>query len=156
MSTAITARQTLTPSREGDWAVGGAVLGLTAALIQIIARRWRGEGGKRGQRMDVGEYGRTRIDLKKRMQEINRLNTNNVDALNSDGNINNAVFDTIEEEYYHNQYTQQREHHPEYPAQTGKYDLNNLNQDFPNVERNQHNTFGRKTKANVAKEKEKE
>ena len=102
MATAITGRQTWTESREGDWAVSGAVLGLTAALVQILARRWRGEGGKRGKRVDVGEYGETRIDFKKRMQEINKLNINNVDNMNSDGNINNTMFATIEEEYHHN------------------------------------------------------
>ena len=139
MATAITGRQTWTESREGDWAVSGAVLGLTAALVQILARRWRGEGGKR---VDVGEYGETRIDFKKRMQEINKLNINNVDNMNSDGNINNAVFATIEEEYHHNQYTQHTVYHPEYPAQTGKYDLNNLNQDFRNVE--SHNNLEEK------------
>ena len=79
MATAITARQTWTESREGDWAVGGAVLGLTAALVQILARKWRGEGGKRGKRVGVGDYGETRIDFKKRIWEKNRLTTNNVD-----------------------------------------------------------------------------
>ena len=142
MVSAITARQTFTQSREGDWAVGGAVVGLITALLQILARKWRGEGGKRGKRVDVGEYGETRIDFKKRMQEINRLNINNVDNMNSDGNINNAVFATIEEEYHHNQYTQHTGYHPEYPAQTGKYDLNNLNQDFRNVE--SHNNLEEK------------
>ena len=36
--------------------MGGAVVGLTAALLQILARRWRLEGGKWGKRVDVGEY----------------------------------------------------------------------------------------------------
>ena len=145
MVSAITARQTFTQSREGDWAVGGAVVGLITALLQILARKWRGEGGKRGKtnRVDVGEYGKTRIDFKEKTWERNRLITNNVDDLKSvhpsTGIINNAVFDTIEEEYYQSQYTKNKDHHPEYPA--GKYDLNNLNQDFHNVENNSQPKF---------------
>jgi hypothetical protein len=53
--------------------------------------------------------GETRIDFKENTWERNRLITNNVDDLKSvhpsDGIINNAVFDTIEEEYYQSQYT---------------------------------------------------
>ena len=48
MVTEITARQTWTQSREGDRAVGGAGLGLTAAFIQILARKWRGGEGEEG------------------------------------------------------------------------------------------------------------
>jgi hypothetical protein len=130
MSTDITTRQTLTQSREWDWAVGGAVLGLTAALIQILAMRRRGEGEEGG----CGRDGETRIDFNEKTWE------NNVDDLKSahpsNGIINNAVFDTIEEEYHKSQYTKNKKHHPEYSEQTGKYDLHNLNQDFHIVENN--------------------
>ena len=148
MATGITGRQTWTQSREGDWAVGGAVLGLTAALLQILARKWREEGGKNGKWVDVGDYGNKRIEFEETKWERN----NNVDNLKSDGIFNNAVIATIEEEYHHNQYINKKTEN--YPTQTGKYDLNNLNRDFHNVKSNSHNSVGRKSKLNFVKEKE--
>ena len=125
----VPARPGWTDSREGDWAVGGAVVGLAAALLQMVARRWVGRRedvvGYRGREEVVGYRGR---QANRRMNQVRNRDIVSLDK-NDDfkpAPLNDEVFDNIETEYYKRQYTK----HTGYGIQHQKYDLGNLNTDF--------------------------
>ena len=116
----VPARPGWTDSREGDWAVGGAVVGLAAALLQMVARRWVG-----GREEVVGYRGR---QANRRINQVRTRDLVGLDKLDDvqPAPLNDEVVDDIEAEYYKRQYTR----HTGHGMQHEKYDLGNLNTDF--------------------------
>ena len=112
--------------------VGGAVLGITMAIMQGLVRRWQGRlGGSQGV------MNRERWDAKdNRRGSDRRISTElgmddgvlKVTLLQDD--IDENVLENIEEEYYEHQYTKYAEYKLGPYLQNHKYDLDNLNKDF--------------------------
>ena len=117
-------RQVLTQSREGDWGVGGAVLGITLAIMQGLVRRWQGRlGGNKGVII------RERWDNRVNRRVSNRRKNNELDMDDEDV-IDEKVLENIEEEYYKHQYTKHAEYKLVHNLKDHMYDLDNLNKDF--------------------------
>ena len=104
--------------------VGGAVLGITMAIMQGLVRRWQGRlGGNKGVII------RERWDTRLNKRVINRRNKNEFDKDDEDV-IDEKVLENIEDEYYKNQYTKHAKYKLLHTLQDHMYDLDNLNEDF--------------------------
>ena len=112
--------------------VGGAVLGITMAIMQGLVRRWQGRlGGSQGA------MNRERWDVKGNRRGSNRRISHELGmddgvlkvALLQD-DIDEKVLENIEEKYYEHQYTKYAEYKLGPYLQNHKYDLDNLNKDF--------------------------
>ena len=104
--------------------VGGAVLGITMAIMQGLVRRWQGRlGGNKGViiRERLGNRVNRRVTNRRKESELDKDDENVIDE---------KVLENIEDEYYKNQYTKHAEYKLVHTLQDHMYDLDNLNEDF--------------------------